>query len=103
MEIEKPVLLIVEDNESILLANRALFERDGYIVRAAKTLAEARGAIPDGRVDLAMLDILLPDGSGFDLVPELRAMGDALILMLTSKREYQDIVDGLLGGADERR
>ena len=92
---------MVEDNENMLLANRVLFERDGFIVRAARTLAEARVALSEGSVDLALLDIVLPDGNGFDLLPQLRATGDTMVLMLTSKREYQDIVDGLLGGADD--
>ncbi len=98
---ERPCILMVEDNENVLTANRLLFERDGYAVRTAETLAQARRELAAGPVDLVLLDVILPDGSGPSLVPEIRAAGDARILMLSSRRQYQDILDGLTGGADD--
>ncbi len=71
---EKPtfVLLLVEDNENVLTANRMTFEREGQVVYTAMNLAEARKVISAMNINLAILDIGLPDGSGLDLVPEIR-------------------------------
>ena len=99
---DKAVILMVEDNDNVLTLNRTVLEGAGYEVRTATTLAAARRSLQgDGPVDLVLLDIELPDGSGFEIVQDIRAAGDAAILMLTSRRKYQDILDGLTGGADD--
>ena len=93
---------MIEDDESILAANRALLTRDGYMVHDAATMADARRALHGLKsLDLVLLDLALPDGDGMELVNDIRMAGDAAILMLTSKRKYDDIVSGLTGGADE--
>ncbi len=96
------VILMVEDNENVLTANRMTFEREGNIVYTASNLAQARKLISMKSLQLAILDIMLPDGSGLDLIPEIRAKDDnTKILMLTSKRQYEDILQGLTEGADD--
>jgi DNA-binding response OmpR family regulator len=80
--------------------NRKTLARRGIKTISAQTLREARQMLSKP-FDLILLDILLPDGNGIDFVPEIRAATAAPILMLTSKREDEDIVQGLLGGGDD--
>jgi DNA-binding response OmpR family regulator len=65
-------ILLVEDNELIQQNNKAVLERNGYTVRLAMNLAEARKELANWRPDAIVLDITLPDGSGLDLLRELR-------------------------------
>ncbi len=102
MEKQSYVLLLVEDNENVLTANRMTFERDGHVVYTAMNLAEARKLLSGKKINIAILDIMLPDGNGLSLVPEIREQNkDTKILMLTSKRQYEDILQGLTEGADD--
>lgn len=103
MEAEsKPIVLMVEDDPGVMLLNRSVMEREGYAVLAAPSLAAARGILAGRpRVDIAVLDILLPDGNGLGFIPELRAATAAPVLVLTSRNQYRDIVDGLTGDADD--
>lgn len=95
-------ILMVEDNEHVLALNRAVLEREGCTVFPAVSLAAARRTLLDHpTVDLVVLDILLPDGNGLEYIPELRETSPAPVLMLTSKRNYEDMVKGLTGGADD--
>jgi len=94
-------VLMVEDDAGVARIVGIVLERAGLAVRTAATLQEARQALKAGPVDLVLLDIVLPDGDGRDLIRDIRAAGNAAILMLTSKREYQDILGSLTGGADD--
>lgn len=95
-------VLIVEDNEHVLALNRAVLEREGYTVLPAVNLASVRQVlIATAVIDIVVLDILLPDGSGLDFIPELKGLTSAPVLMLTGKRDYEDMVKGLTGGADD--
>lgn len=96
------IVLMVEDNEHVLALNRAVLEREGCTVLSAVSLAGARRALTKHpAIDIAVLDILLPDGNGLAFIPELREATSAPVLLLTSKRDYEDMVKGLTGGADD--
>ena len=78
-----------------------LGERGNSVV-AASTVAAGRARAMERTCDIIILDIGLPDGSGFDLCRELRAAGlDTPILMLTARESVQDRVHGLEVGADD--
>jgi DNA-binding response OmpR family regulator len=96
----KPVILMIEDDPDMQDLNRKTLARRGIDTISAYTLCEARRMLSKPFA-LILLDILLPDGSGLDFVPEIRAATATPILMLTSKREDEDIVQGLLGGGDD--
>lgn len=89
MESRKQILLLVEDNENVNAANRQLFERKGYAVQVARTIAEARLYMAgDGQVDMTLLDIDLPDGSGLSLLAELNELtGGAPVLVLSGRKD----------------
>jgi two-component system, OmpR family, catabolic regulation response regulator CreB len=94
-------LLVVDDEPHIGLLLRPHLERLGYQVSLARTLAEARGALGDRavRLDAMLLDLHLPDGSGLDLLRELRAAATTRafpVIVLTAEGE-----DRVLGEAEE--
>ena len=67
--------LIVEDHQPSATALRRLLQAQGYDVRVAGTVAEARGVIAAAWADCVVLDLCLPDGSGIDLLRSIRRHG----------------------------
>ena len=95
------LILLVEDNEQILYGNERMLKRRGYDVVTAASLAEARGLMADAKPDAAILDIVLPDGSGLDFMRELRRDSSMPILLLTGLKTPEDVVRGLAEGGDD--
>lgn len=95
-------VLVVDDNVELLdLVERSLL-RDGHHVLRATTLSEARDVLQSSRVDVLVLDLMLPDGSGTDLCRALRTEGSELpILMLTARTRVAARVESLDAGADD--
>ena len=95
-------LMIVDDDTSLRLVLRQQFEAEGLrIIQEADSLAQTHPMIADFNPDV-LLDVQLPDGSGFDICKTLRAQGfDKPILMLTSLDSEQDIIMGLEAGAND--
>lgn len=95
-------VLVVDDEAELLdLAVRAL-ERDGHVVRSANTLAKARQCVVESLPEVMVLDVGMPDGSGFDLCRSLRRDGFRFpILVLTANGEVPRRVEGLDAGADD--
>jgi DNA-binding response OmpR family regulator len=97
-------ILLVEDEEDILLANKILFERrGGYIVRTAKSLAEAAEHLDDYVPDAIVLDVNLPDGNGLEFLKELRGKKsiDVPVLILTALSDSSDEIKALQAGGDD--
>ena len=95
-------LLIVEDDDAVARVISEVLSREGYAVVRARSCAEARGLFPDAEVDGVVMDVGLPDGTGLQLLAELRRSGSRLpVLMLTSLGELDDVVRGLDAGADD--
>ncbi len=94
-------ILLVEDDAPVLAENARRLNAEGYEVSAAAALAEGRRAVRSQAPDLAVLDILLPDGSGLDLCRELRAVAPVPVLFLTSLDDRKQVVDGLRAGGDD--
>jgi two-component system, OmpR family, catabolic regulation response regulator CreB len=101
----KPHILIVEDEDAIAQTLTYALTTDGFETQHVRMLAEARQALQEKRARLVVLDVGLPDGSGFDLCREIRSgkHGDAAlpILMLTARSEELDRIVGLELGADD--
>jgi DNA-binding response OmpR family regulator len=95
-------VLVVDDHQQIHdLLVRSL-ERDGHRVDSARSLSDARERLAEREADVIVLDVALPDGSGFDLCRELRRDGArAPILMLTAQGDVNRRVEGLDAGADD--
>ncbi len=94
-------ILLVEDNESIILGLEYLLQQEGYEVLTARNVQEALGFMRDSVPDLVLLDIVLPDGNGFDFCVEARQKWKLPVIFLTAKEEEADVVKGFdLGGED---
>jgi two-component system, OmpR family, response regulator RegX3 len=94
-------ILLVEDERSITEPLAAALEREGFAAEVAGTVAEALEAAERLQPDLVLLDVMLPDGSGFDVCRELRRRSKVPIIMLTARGEEADRVIGLELGADD--
>lgn len=94
-------LLFIEDDDGIRLALSMALEDEGYDVRQAPSgevgLVEFRRTPPD----LVLLDLRLPDMSGFDVCRALRAESIVPIIMITAQTDTHDMVAGLEAGADD--
>jgi len=94
-------ILLIEDNIKILNTNREFLESEGYSVYTAATLEKGRQILKDEQIDLLILDIMLPDGSGIDLCDEIRKQSDTPVLYLTCLEEDDNLVAALKAGGDE--
>ena len=94
-------VLLVEDEESITVPLAEALERDGFDAVVAGTVADALELARSARPDLVLLDVMPPDGSGYDVCRELRRESRVPIIMLTARGEETDRVVGLELGADD--
>lgn len=94
-------ILLVEDDDTIALGIERFLTKKEYHVQHADTLNKARQILDNNRIDLILLDVNLPDGSGFDFCDEVNKSRSIPLIFLTVKDQEQDIVRGLdLGGDD---
>lgn len=94
-------LLIVEDDRALGEGIRLALRGGELTPRLCGSIAQGRAALAEGRVALAVLDINLPDGSGLDLLADIRRGGPLPVLLLTANDMESDIVTGLESGADD--
>jgi two-component system catabolic regulation response regulator CreB len=95
-----PRILVVEDEPAIAESLAYSLRRDGFAVSVAGTLAAAEREL-DG-TDLVVLDLMLPDGSGFDLIGQVRRAGRGTAVIVLSSRDGEaDRVAALETGADD--
>jgi two-component system response regulator VicR len=94
-------ILFVEDDATIAMGVEYSLKQDGFQVSLAYRLEEARDLLKRQPFDLVLLDLGLPDGTGFALCKEIRAAGDTPIIILSARDEEASIVLGLDLGADD--
>jgi DNA-binding response OmpR family regulator len=94
-------ILMVEDEESITVPLAEALDREGFYTQVAGTVAEAIQRAEEQMPDLVLLDVMLPDGSGYDAARRLRERSHVPIIMLTARGEETDRVVGLELGADD--
>ena len=92
---------MVEDEQSITEPLAEALGREGFDTAVAGTVAEALELVGRLDPDLVLLDVMLPDGSGYDVCRELRRNSQVPIIMLTARGEETDRVVGLELGADD--
>lgn len=98
---EKKILL-VDDEKDLRDMVCSFLGSDGYIhIKTAANKAQALALAKDWKPELAILDVMLPDGSGFDLLREMRMFTEIPVLFLTARGEDEDRVLGLGLGADD--
>lgn len=94
-------ILLVEDDLSLIGGLSFAVKKEGYGIEVARTCLEADRLLSDGRYDLIILDVSLPDGSGFDLCQRIRRTSKVPILFLTAADEETDMIMGLEIGGDD--
>lgn len=94
-------ILLIEDEADVLALNRKHLSAQGYDVLCADTLAAARNLLWENPPDLIVLDVRMPDGSGYDFCAEIRQSTAAPILYLTCMDKDEHVVRGLAAGGDD--
>jgi two-component system, OmpR family, response regulator RegX3 len=101
MQAGRRTILMVEDEESITVPLAEALEREGFDTRVSGTVREALELTERALPDLVLLDVMLPDGSGYDVCRRLRERSRVPIIMLTARGEETDRIVGLELGADD--
>jgi DNA-binding response OmpR family regulator len=94
-------LLFIEDDDQIRLALRLALEDEGYDVREAADGRSGLAAFAEAEPDLVLLDLRLPDMSGFDVCRTIRSASLVPIVIVTAQMDTHDLVAGLEAGADD--
>lgn len=94
-------ILVVDDERRMVGFIRLNLEQDGFEVIEAYNGTEALDRLRDSLPDLILLDVMMPDIDGFEVLRTIRELGQVPVIMLTAKGEEEDIVKGLELGADD--
>ncbi|MBD5451199.1 MAG: response regulator transcription factor [Lachnospiraceae bacterium] len=94
-------IFFVEDDLSLINGLSFAMKKQGYEIAIARTCLEADAMWVDGKYDLIILDVSLPDGSGLDLCKKIRRTSKVPIIFLTAADEETDIIMGLDIGGDD--
>ena len=95
------LILVVDDEERIARFIRLNMEHDGFRVVEAHRGLEAMEVFRDAMPDLVLLDVMLPDLDGFEILKMIREISQVPVIMLTAKGEEEDRIHGLELGADD--
>ena len=95
-------VLIVEDDASLREIMLRALKQEGYVVEYASTFSEADIKLAGYNYDCILLDIMLPDGSGLDLLEHLRNLGKREnVIIISARNSLEDKIYGLENGADD--
>lgn len=94
-------ILLLEDDTALGTGIRLALQSPSVQLTLCRTLAQARSALAQSSFDLLILDINLPDGSGLELLEQVRKTSDVPVILLTANDMEMDVVTGLESGADD--
>lgn len=94
-------ILLLEDDLSLINGLSFAFQKQGFALDIARTIREAEELWAEGKYDLLVLDVSLPDGSGFDICKKVRQSSKVPIMFLTASDEEVNVIMGLDMGADD--
>jgi DNA-binding response OmpR family regulator len=94
-------VLFIEDDRAIRTALRLALEDEGYDVCEAADGRSGLSTLASGGIDVVLLDLRLPDLSGFDVCREIRTSSQVPVIMVTAQSDTHDLVAGLEAGADD--
>lgn len=94
-------ILLLEDDLSLINGLFFAFQKQGFTLEIARTLKEAEELWEDGRYELLVLDVSLPDGTGFEFCQKVRQSSKVPIIFLTASDEEMNIIMGLDIGGDD--
>lgn len=99
--INKTKILVVEDNKSIIDGLEYLLQKEGFDAVIVNSKNQAISYIRNNEYDMFLLDVELPDGTGFEICKQLRNVTEKPIIFITARAEESNIVYGLDIGADD--
>ena len=94
-------ILLLEDDITLGSGIRLALQSPSVQITLCRTLAQAQNAVADNSYDLLILDINLPDGSGLELLEQVRKTSRVPVILLTANDLEMDVVTGLEAGADD--
>ena len=94
-------IFLLEDDEAIGIGLTYSLENGGYNVTLAKSVKEAEKIIDEKEFSLYILDLTLPDGSGYDVCKKIKAKGDLPVIFLTAYDDEVNVIMGFELGADD--
>ena len=94
-------ILLLEDDITLGSGIRLALQNPSIQITLCRTLAQARNALAQNSYDLLILDINLPDGSGLELLEQVRKTSHVPVILLTANDLEMDVVTGLEAGADD--
>lgn len=94
-------VLLVEDDKTIVMGLEYTLRQEGYDVIVCYSATQAAKAVDEPRFDIAILDLSLPDGSGYDICRRIKARSDIPVVFLTACDDEVNVVMGLDMGADD--
>lgn len=98
---ETPNILIIDDDNQIRDLLQKFLQKQGWHIANTSNAEQAREILKTIKPDLIILDVMMPNESGFEFLEKLRVNNNTPVLMLTAKMELDDKVQGLLKGADD--
>lgn len=99
--VNKTKILVVEDNKSIIDGLEYLLQKEGFEAVIVNSKKQAISYIRNNEYDLFLLDVELPDGTGFEICKQLRTVTEKPIIFISARAEESNIVYGLDIGADD--
>ncbi len=94
-------ILLLEDDTTLGSGIRLALQSPSVQIQLCRTLAQAQNALAQNNYDLLILDINLPDGSGLELLEQIRQSSNLPVILLTANDMEMDVVTGLESGADD--
>ncbi|AWB44326.1 DNA-binding response regulator [Paenibacillus sp. CAA11] len=95
-------ILIIEDEQAIVSMLEMVLRKEGFThIMSASTCEEGLTLMERDAAEIVLLDVMLPDGTGFDLCPKIRALGEPHIIFLTARSSDLDVLTGFAIGGDD--
>lgn len=99
----KKTIMVVDDNPDIITIVKTILEGKGYTVFSASSGPELLELLKERKPDLIILDIMMPEMDGLEVLTRLKGMADTAtipVILLTAKVQYEDVLGGYKLGAD---
>jgi two-component system alkaline phosphatase synthesis response regulator PhoP len=96
-------IMVVDDNPDIITIVKTILEGKGYTVLSASSGLELLNMLKNQKPDLIILDIMMPEMDGLEVLSRLKAVTDTAtipVILLTAKVQYEDVLGGYKLGAD---